>query len=113
MPSIVRDSLAKSSSHSSTSSAPTTSNTSGIVIPVAPIVKKVKEPSVKISFVNSYWTDNTAVETVVAGSSSTRVSASPIAPVVKQEVGPGEGPSTLAIVLINRGAQILLALLDH
>jgi hypothetical protein len=104
MPSIVRDSLAKSSSPSSTSSAPTTSNTSGIVIPVAPIVKKVKEPSVKISFVNSYWTDNTAVETVVAGSSSTRVSASPIAPVVKQEVGPGEGPSTLAIVLINRGA---------
>ena len=104
MPSIVRDSLAKSSSPSSTSSAPTASGPSEIVTPVAPIVKKVKEPSVKISFVNSYWTDNTAVETVVAGSSSTRVSASPIAPVVKQEVGPGEGPSTLAVVLINRGA---------
>jgi hypothetical protein len=104
MPCIVKDSLAKSSSTSLTPSTPTTSGPSEILTPVAPIVKKVKEPSVKISFVNSYWTDNTAVETVVAGSSSTRVSASPIAPVVKQEVGPGEGPSTLAVVLINRGA---------
>ena len=61
------------------------------------------EGPVKISFVNSYWTDNIAPEAVVAGSTSARTTASDLGPVVKQEVGPGEGPSTLAIVLTNRG----------
>jgi LEA14-like dessication related protein len=63
--------------------------------------QNVKGP-VKVAFVDSYWTDNAAPEAVVAGSSSTGTTT-PIPPVVKQEVGPGEGPSTLVVVLINQG----------
>src|SRR5919198_3369262 len=77
---------------SPTTSSTATTNTSNI-----------QKGPVKISFVNSYWTDNTAPGAVVAGSTSTRTTASDLGPVVKQEIGPGEGPSTLAIVLTNRG----------
>ena len=57
--------------------------------------------SVKVAFVDSYWTDNAAPEAVVAGSSSSGTTTIPA--VIRQEVGPGEGPSTLVVVLVNRG----------
>src|SRR5919197_1128748 len=63
--------------------------------------QNVKGP-VKVAFVDSYWTNNAAPEAVVAGSSSTGATT-PIPAVVKQEVGPGEGPSTLVVVLVNQG----------
>jgi hypothetical protein len=46
---------------------------------------------VKVNFVNSYWTYNTAQDQFVAGTTSARTSAANISPVIKQEVGPGEG----------------------
>jgi hypothetical protein len=45
------------------------------------------------SFLEAYWTDNTTTAT----SSSTNTNQ------LKKEVGPGEGDSVLAIVLVNRG----------
>ncbi len=62
----------------------------------------IKGP-VKVNFVNSYWTYNTAQDQFVAGTTSARTSGQSILPVIKQEVGPGEGPSILAVVLINEG----------
>ena len=62
----------------------------------------IKGP-VKVNFVNSYWTFNTAQDQFVAGTTSARMSGESILPVIKQEVGPGEGPSILAEVLINEG----------
>jgi len=58
---------------------------------------------VKVNFVNSYWTFNTAQDQFVAGTTSARTPGESILPVIKQEVGPGEGPSILAVVLINEG----------
>jgi len=62
----------------------------------------IKGP-VHVNFVNSYWTFNTAQDQFVAGTTSARTSGESILPVIKQEVGPGEGPSILAVVLINEG----------
>ncbi|HET7149144.1 MAG TPA: hypothetical protein VFI73_11670 [Candidatus Nitrosopolaris sp.] len=62
----------------------------------------IKGP-VKVNFVNSYWTFNTAQDQFVAGTTSARTQGQSILPVIKQEVGPGEGPSILAVVLINEG----------
>jgi hypothetical protein len=83
---------------------------------------------VQIGFVNSYWTSNTAQNQFVAGTQSGGerllnsitgsgsltnefVTGSPsgvasdiaLQPVVKQEVAPGEGPSLLAVTLVNQG----------
>ncbi len=65
--------------------------------------KNITDGPVRFQFVNSYWTDNTAPGGIDAGSSSDRTPASPLQPVIRQEVGPGEGNSILAVVLINRG----------
>ncbi|MDQ6668499.1 MAG: hypothetical protein M3Y53_09775 [Thermoproteota archaeon] len=62
----------------------------------------IKGP-VHVNFVNSYWTYNTAQDQFVAGTTSARTPGQSILPVIKQEVGPGEGPSILAVVLINEG----------
>ena len=62
----------------------------------------IKGP-VKVNFVNSYWTFNTAQDQFVAGTTSARTSGENILPVIKQEVGPSEGASILAVVLINEG----------
>jgi hypothetical protein len=62
----------------------------------------IKGP-VHVNFVNSYWTFNTAQDQFVAGTTSARTPGGNILPVIKQEVGPGEGPSILAVVLINEG----------
>src|SRR5262249_35859301 len=65
--------------------------------------KNITEGPVRFQFVNSYWTDNTAPGGIDAGSSSDRTPAAALQPVVRQEVGPSEGNSILAVVLINRG----------
>ncbi|MDQ6865491.1 MAG: hypothetical protein M3044_16905, partial [Thermoproteota archaeon] len=62
----------------------------------------IKGP-VHVNFVNSYWTFNTAQDQFVAGTTSARTPGQSILPVIKQEVGPGEGSSILAVVLINEG----------
>ncbi len=66
-------------------------------------IKNITEGPVRFQFVNSYWTDNTAPGGIDAGSSSDRTPAQALPPVLRQEVGPGEGNSILAVVLINRG----------
>ncbi len=43
-------------------------------------------------FLDSYWTDQSASSTTTGNP-------------VKTEVGPGDGPSTLAVVLINRSTE--------
>ncbi|MFZ0511839.1 MAG: hypothetical protein WAM14_09555, partial [Candidatus Nitrosopolaris sp.] len=79
---------------------------------------------VHINFVNSYWTSNTAQDQFVAGTESGReqlinsitgqnefVTGTESAlsqnialqPIIKQEVAPGEGPSLLAVTLVNEG----------
>jgi hypothetical protein len=79
---------------------------------------------VHINFVNSYWTSNTAQDQFVAatqsglehllnsnlglnqfltGSESGPSSNIALQPVIKQEVAPGEGPSLLAVTLVNEG----------
>ena len=52
---------------------------------------------------DSFFTDQTAQGSVIAETSSVSSGAQDIPPVSRQEVGPGEGDSMLAIVLINRG----------
>lgn len=66
-------------------------------------IKNVTKGSTKFVFINSYWTDNTILGGVAAGSASGQTSAQSLAPVVRAEVGPGEGESVLAITLVNRG----------
>ena len=61
------------------------------------------EGPTKFAFVDSFFTDQTAQGSVIAETSSVSSGAQDIPPVQKQEVGPGEGDSILAIVLINRG----------
>ena len=61
------------------------------------------EGPTKFAFVDSFFTDQTAQGSVIAETSSVSSGAQEIPPVQKQEVGPGEGDSILAIVLINRG----------
>ncbi|HYZ50050.1 MAG TPA: hypothetical protein VE593_04120, partial [Nitrososphaeraceae archaeon] len=62
----------------------------------------IKGP-VKFRFVNSFWTDNTPTGAIAAGATSANVTPSNLDPVAKVEVGPGEGASTLAVMLINQG----------
>jgi hypothetical protein len=96
-------------------------------INVQKLITNVRGP-VQIGFVNSYWTSNTAQNQFVAGTQSGGerllnsiagsgsltnefVTGSPsgpasdiaLQPVVKQEVAPGEGPSLLAVTLVNQG----------
>lgn len=66
-------------------------------------IKNLTKGSTKFVFINSYWTDNTILGGVAAGSASGQTSAQSLAPVVRAEVGPGEGDSVLAITLVNRG----------
>ena len=61
------------------------------------------EGPTKFAFIDSFFTDQTAKGSVIAGTSSDSSATQDIPPVIKQEVGPGEGDSMLAIVLINRG----------
>ena len=64
--------------------------------------KNIKGP-VKLTFVDSYWTNNIAPETVVASISSGQVTAQQMPPVERQEVDPGEGNSVLAVTIVNQG----------
>ncbi len=61
------------------------------------------EAPTNFAFIDSFFTDQTAKGSVIAGTSSDSSATQDIPPVIKQEVGPGEGDSMLAIVLINRG----------
>jgi hypothetical protein len=61
------------------------------------------EGPTKFAFIDSFFTDQTAQGSVIAATSSDSSATQDIPPVTKQEVGPGEGDSILAIVLINRG----------
>ena len=61
------------------------------------------EGPTKFAFIDSFFTDQTAKGSVIAGTSSDSSATQDIPPIIKQEVGPGEGDSILAIVLINRG----------
>ena len=58
---------------------------------------------VKFRFVDSFWTDHTALGGVVASTSSESISAQPLPPVIRQEVEPGQGEAVLAVVLRNLG----------
>ncbi|MFZ0222909.1 MAG: hypothetical protein WAM42_14595, partial [Candidatus Nitrosopolaris sp.] len=94
---------------------------------VQKLVTNIRGP-VQIGFVNSYWTSNTAQDQFVAGTESglerllnsitgsgsltnefvTGSGSGPssniaLQPVIKQEVAPGEGPSLLAVTLVNEG----------
>jgi hypothetical protein len=61
------------------------------------------EGPTRFGFVDSYFTDQTPSASLVAEASSDVSNAQDIPPVRKQEVGPGEGGSTLVVILINRG----------
>ena len=61
------------------------------------------EGPTKFAFIDSFFTDQTAQGSVIAATSSDSSATQEIPPVTKQEVGPGEGDSILAIVLVNRG----------
>ena len=96
-------------------------------INVQKLITNVRGP-VQIAFVNSYWTSNIAQDQFVASTQSGAerllnsitgsgsltnefITGSPsgpatdvaLQPVVKQEVAPGEGPSLLAVTLVNHG----------
>src|SRR5918992_3848407 len=54
------------------------------------------------SFLEAYWTDNS--ETTSSSTSGSNNNS------IKEEVGPGEGASTLAVVLVNKGRSEITAL---
>src|SRR5918995_1597724 len=58
------------------------------------------------SFLEAYWTDNSR------STSSSSASSSDNNP-IKKEVGPGEGASTLAVVLVNKGRSEITALTGY
>src|SRR5215208_2249045 len=58
------------------------------------------------SFLEAYWTDNSR------STSSSSTSSSNNNP-IKKEVGPGEGASTLAVVLVNKGRSEITALTGY
>ncbi|HZA69492.1 MAG TPA: hypothetical protein VE548_07305, partial [Nitrososphaeraceae archaeon] len=58
------------------------------------------------SFLEAYWTDNS--ESISSSSSSSSNNNS-----LKKEVGPGEGASTLAVVLVNKGRSEITALTGY
>ena len=55
------------------------------------------------SFLEAYWTDNSESTSSFSTSGSNNNS-------IKEEVGPGEGASTLAVVLVNKGRSEITAL---
>jgi hypothetical protein len=55
------------------------------------------------SFLEAYWTDNSESTSSLSTSGSNNNS-------IKEEVGPGEGASTLAVVLVNKGRSEITAL---
>lgn len=61
------------------------------------------EGPTRFGFVDSYFTDQASSASLVAEASSDVSTAQDMPPVRKQEVGPGEGGSTLVVILINRG----------
>jgi hypothetical protein len=61
------------------------------------------EGPTRFGFVDSYFTDQAPSASLVAEASSDVSTAQDMPPVRKQEVGPGEGGSTLVVILINRG----------
>jgi len=73
-------------------------------------VKNITKGSVKFIFINSYWTDNTILGGVDAGSASGQSEGQSLAPVVRVENGPGDGDSVLAIKLVNRGTVSLTSI---
>jgi len=73
-------------------------------------VKNITKGSVKFIFINSYWTDNTILGGVDAGSASGQSDGQSLAPVIRVESGPGEGESVLAIKLVNRGTVSLTSI---
>jgi hypothetical protein len=60
------------------------------------------------SFLEAYWTDNS--ESTPSSSSSTSSNNNNS---IKNEVGPGEGASTLAVVLVNKGRSEITALTGY
>ena len=58
------------------------------------------------SFLEAYWTDN-------SGSTSSSSTSGDDSNSVKEEVGPGEGASTLAVVLVNKGRSEITALTGY
>ena len=59
------------------------------------------------SFLEAYWTDNSG------STSSSSASASNNNNPIKKEVGPGEGPSELAVVLVNKSRSEITALTGY
>ncbi len=59
------------------------------------------------SFLEAYWTDNSG------STSSSSTSASNINNSIRKEVGPGEGASRLAVVLVNKGRSEITALTGY
>ena len=66
-------------------------------------IKNITKGSVKLVFINSYWTDNIVMGGIDAGAASEQTNSQGLAPVKRVEVDSGEGDSVLAIVLVNRG----------
>ena len=58
------------------------------------------------SFLEAYWTDNSESTSSFSTSGSNNNS-------IKEEVGPGEGTSTLAVVLVNKGRSEITALTGY
>src|SRR5918992_2827716 len=58
------------------------------------------------SFLEAYWTEN-------SGSTSSSSTSSSNNNPIKKEVGPGEGASTLAVVLVNKGRSEITALTGY
>jgi hypothetical protein len=58
------------------------------------------------SFLEAYWTDNSQSTSSLSTSGTNNNS-------VKEEVGPGEGASTLAVVLVNKGRSEITALTGY
>nr|MDQ4013327.1 hypothetical protein [Thermoproteota archaeon] len=58
------------------------------------------------SFLEAYWTDNSESTSSISTSGTNNNS-------VKEEVGPGEGVSTLAVVLVNKGRSEITALTGY
>ena len=81
--------------------------TNTVTTPTSDIAKDKDEDEnegpTRFGFVDSYFTDQAPSASLVAEASSDVSNSQDIPPVRKQEVGPGEGGSTLVVILINRG----------
>lgn len=58
-------------------------------------------------FLEAYWTDNSGSISSPSASASNNNNS------IKKEVGPGEGPSELAVVLVNKGRSEITALTGY